>query len=441
MREGETGHKRRATTVPASRSALRAGTRPSRQEDVLLSLQRKAGNAAVSEWLAGGEGADLPAGGRLRQPNLLPVQRCGPTACDCSPEERLAHEEGHVTSDGGLRVQRACGPPEIGKRDSCGKSAADFPADATPYLFDVNCDSWATGQQDRLRKDVKKGESVKVHGFASIEGNDQYNQYLSCARAEKAATFLINEVGAMVVEIHARGAVPGPRVPRRSVVIERVPTAKPPEPPKDVCGPDVDAQLTAVLAEVQSYFRGLSRWHKHRSCQQLISPWGGTMAWDIEQLYLPNTSWLRAPPFSSSSPPCGRPQAGAGQDVEDPGYCGNTVRVNGKCNLAGTVNYATFGIMMSECYDYYDDIPWYGALIKTQIPFFTESATKKWIWLYKRVLDPDDPGPPTEFAVAAYDGGPTARPSTENRAHCSAPCAATAKPPSFSFIWEPYQSR
>jgi hypothetical protein len=348
-------------------------------------------------------------------------------------------------------VQRACGPSAIGKRDRCDTSPSLFPLSPSlyppfgnPYLFKVDCDTMAPGEKDRLRNDVKPGNIVIVHGFASIDGDPEFNKHLSCARAEKAAKFLTNEVGAVVQEMHAYGAMVGPKQLMRSVLVHDVSPAKPHQqanpPPTNVCGPDVDAQLTAVLTDIQQYFRGLSRWHKHRSCQQLEAPFVYSMAWDINELYLPNTDWLRSPGFASTSPPCSLPQANPHQDIEDPSICGNTVRVNGRCNLAGTVNYAAFGIMMSECYDFYYNAPWYAALLWTQEPFFNERALRALIWAYKK-LDNDDPGPPTEFAFATFDRGPTGRPSTENRPNCKTPCASKATPPNFTFTWEPYHSR
>ena len=55
---------------------------------VLLGLQRSAGNAAVAGHL----------GGPHRQPTsaaMAFVQRCGPTPCNCSAEERADYAEEH----------------------------------------------------------------------------------------------------------------------------------------------------------------------------------------------------------------------------------------------------------------------------------------------------------------------------------------------------------
>jgi hypothetical protein len=217
---------------------------------------------------------------------------------------------------------------------------------------------------------------------------------------------------------------------------------RPPECPpcpaasSHVCGPDIDARLTKVMTDMQTHFRGLTGWQKHWSCQWLITPPMAIMAWDIHQLYLHETGWLRRPPFS---PPCGLPVAPAGGDVEDPATCSNSVRVGGKCNLAGTANYATFGVMMRECHSFYIGSPPLPTQ-KLSAMFFTLGAMKLLIGLYKTVKL-DDRGPPTEFAVATYTGGPSSRPTTENRKHCSTACASPAAPPAFTFVGEPYQAR
>lgn len=208
-----------------------------------------------------------------------------------------------------------------------------------------------------------------------------------------------------------------------------------PSPSPHVCGPDIDAALTKVLGDMQAHFRGLGRWAKHWSCQWLITPPMARMAWDIRQLFLPKTGWLRMSPFR---PACGHPPA-APSDVEDPATCSNSVRVGGKCNLAGTANYATFGIMARECHSYYSGSPALWSW-KANIPSFTETGMKAYIGAYKTATS-DDSGPPKEFAVATYKGGPSGRPSTENRSHCSATCPSTHAPPAFTFVWEPYQAR
>jgi hypothetical protein len=207
-------------------------------------------------------------------------------------------------------------------------------------------------------------------------------------------------------------------------------------PSLHVCGPEIDSQLTKVLEDMRTHFHALGGWQKHWSCQWLITPPMAIMAWDIHDLFLRETAWLRTAPFS---PPCGLPSAPTGGDIEDPTTCSNSVRVGGKCNLAGTANYATFGVMTKECHAYYSGSPALPSW-KVNIPFFTETGMKTFIGIWKTV-DRDDKGPPIEFAEATYRGGPSGRPSTENRKHCSTACSSSGTPPGFRFVWEPYKAR
>lgn len=57
--------------------------------DVLLGLQRSAGNAAVAGHLAAAH--HLPTSGGP----MAFVQRCGPTPCNCSAEERADYADKH----------------------------------------------------------------------------------------------------------------------------------------------------------------------------------------------------------------------------------------------------------------------------------------------------------------------------------------------------------
>jgi len=365
----------------------------------------------------------------------------------------LAHELVHTIQQGKSTetnyIQRACGKSEIGPTPEDCILEERAPA-GKRFLFNVNCDEFAPGEEGDLSHFVSSigpTDSVNIVGTASAEGDHELNVSLSCHRASVAASILRREgKGGNIRSVRATGGLTGTEHQRdaRAVFIEVISPEAPREPEclaceggtRHVCGPDIDPQLTKVLGEMQSHFRALGDWEKHWSCQWLITPPMAINAWDIHDLFLPETGWLRTPPFS---PPCGLPAASATGGIEDPATCSNSVRVGGKCNLAGTVNYATFGIMMRACHDYYRGSPALFAQ-KINIPFFSESGMKSFIGVWKFV-DRDDPGPPTEFAVATYHGGPSARPSTENRRHCSSVCASTSTPLGFTFVWEPYKAR
>ncbi len=86
---------RGAVSDPAAPSRVASGSALNPMHAALLDLQRSAGNHAVAQHLA-----TLGQRGRAR-PVLLRVQRCGPTPCDCSEDERadyaVRHGDGAAT--------------------------------------------------------------------------------------------------------------------------------------------------------------------------------------------------------------------------------------------------------------------------------------------------------------------------------------------------------
>jgi hypothetical protein len=201
--------------------------------------------------------------------------------------------------------------------------------------------------------------------------------------------------------------------------------------PARSCGPNIDSQLTDVLTRIQRDFHdpSVSGWSKEVACDNLVVPTpAAIMSWDITDLFLPNTSWLRAGR-------CGVPRNQ--DDVEDPATCGNTVEVDGKCWLAGTVNYAMYGIACKLCSERH----------RAAIPSVIGAATDQWSrtdmrnWVrFYNMLDRKGGGidPPLAWATATYDGGPTGRPSRAgNRDTCPTGCTGGATPAPFDYAWPP----
>jgi hypothetical protein len=81
--------------TPESNPMLAGGFAAGSPVATLLHLQRTAGNAAVNRLLRQYAGQSS-AGRRGTSPASLMLQRCGAKACDCSPEEREAHDKSHV---------------------------------------------------------------------------------------------------------------------------------------------------------------------------------------------------------------------------------------------------------------------------------------------------------------------------------------------------------
>lgn len=194
-----------------------------------------------------------------------------------------------------------------------------------------------------------------------------------------------------------------------------------------VCGPDITAPLEAVLQDVENTFNSWTDDQGRRACNMLrgwtSEPWEAARAWDISDLYLPRTSWLRNPRYTQ----CGIPYHGAPAtpEIEDRqrSPCGNSVRVGIKCALAGTVNYALFGKMCRLCNRRF------GVLDVGEMGFL--------IGLWK-TLDRDDPIPPGLWALAAFNGSlPPTHPVAENRAYCTGECPNDAAHTDFAWIWLP----
>ncbi|WP_424929840.1 eCIS core domain-containing protein [Amaricoccus tamworthensis] len=160
----------------------------------------------------------------------------------------IAHEVAHVVQQGHApavpggvakplspaprSIQRLCGPSEIGDVPGCVDTGGDIFGE--PFLFNVNCDTFRPGEEDRLRGAARdllgSAATVSVHGFASEDGAADFNRDLSCMRANRAAQIL-RDVGLAVVALHSHGGVPGEAAERRSVVLDpRSEPAPVPEP-------------------------------------------------------------------------------------------------------------------------------------------------------------------------------------------------------------------
>lgn len=379
-----------------------------------------------------------------------------------SGKRLLAHELTHVVQQGqGMhagQIQRACGQSAIaaavGTRSGCTDLFDGmFASGSSPFKFKKSCDEFAPGQSTALISFVSglpATATLEIHSFASIDGLPDFNKNLGCARALAARKLLTDPpplgagiAASRITGIINHGPVPGSATDRRSVVI-RTTTPTPPPPvvpavppiPANKCGPDITSALTGVLSSVDSYFHGLGSWfRKRRSCMVLdvdfiLSGVNPIMAWDIRELYLPNTGFLD-PYFRSRG--CGSPRdPGCDTDstrhlCETAGTCGNTVVVGGKCMLAGTANYAIYGKMFKLCHDEFS-------------PDYPRWDMRAMITLWK-TLDRDDPEPPKAMASSVFDGTFPSVPSVaENRGFCTGRCGISHGG-SFGFVWEPYHPR
>lgn len=139
-------------------------------------------------------------------------------------------------------LRRACGPTAIGTPAGC-RDVPDMGPFVSPgnvYKFDRNCDTFqtSTNEERRLWGDMQAlpaNATMEIHGFASVDGDRDFNRQLACARA-RATRDTITAPGpsgggiqaGQIRELVNHGATPGPADERRSVVIQ---TTVPPPPP------------------------------------------------------------------------------------------------------------------------------------------------------------------------------------------------------------------
>ena len=135
-------------------------------------------------------------------------------------------------------IQRAC-DQAIGEPKGCDwvPDYGLFRSGQPIYRFKVNCDEFSSGEDTRLLTEIAyslpSSVTIKVHGYASVDGDATFNHNLACARALAANTLLLgNGVSpSRITNIYNHGQTPGPTADRRSVTIEVTqPTPAPPTP-------------------------------------------------------------------------------------------------------------------------------------------------------------------------------------------------------------------
>lgn len=349
-------------------------------------------------------------------------------------------------------LQRAGDPTAIPPTVGCPPATTSPPTVSDAILFPNNVSVLSGADRSHLESFVTSWwasgatDSVRIDGFASTPGGEPLNWRLSCERAENVAAELAAPTSGAVAGIpasflsvfmHGETAEFGSEAANRQVTLALeapaptpVPTPVPlpvpiPTPiPTNICGPDITRPLAAVLADVRSTFSSWSPTQKREACDAITGLTSFVMAWDIHELFLPETGWLCAPPYH---PPCGMPPL-TGCDSEDPSDCGNSVEVSGKCFLAGTVNYVLLGQICRLCND--------------EFGVLSESTMVTLVDLWKALsLFTDDPGPPKAWARAGFHGFPGFIPVAENRGDCKGRCGIPYSSGAFTWVWEPHQPR
>ena len=108
----------------------------------------------------------------------------------------LAHELTHVVQQNvaykSNKIQRACGTAAIGPTSPDCNLISKNP-EGERFLFKVNCDEFAAGEQARLlafSSVISPSATINILGLASSDGPRDFNESLSCKRAEAAKDVL-----------------------------------------------------------------------------------------------------------------------------------------------------------------------------------------------------------------------------------------------------------
>ena len=149
----------------------------------------------------------------------------------------LAHELTHVIQQGSERssgaIQRACNTG-VAATPGCVPDPSITPP-STRFLFNVNCDDFAPGQEAALEafaRGLSATATLRVVGLASFDGPADLNAKLSCSRAQRGQEVIRRSAPAGVTISSVNATVGGPSTVHdsnmRAVGIE-VSTPPPPE--------------------------------------------------------------------------------------------------------------------------------------------------------------------------------------------------------------------
>lgn len=451
----------------------RAQGSPLPRSDRMLGLQRAIGNAAV---------------GRLVRGERLALARACCASCAAGrcreSEEDEEYERGRSALARAVAARRAAAPsPASGPPARCvarrrrplggrrlqrlgdtSRIPSPLPTSTAPPPVDSVMFPNAVSALDPLQREQIENlvrnwradggtQPVRVDGFASTPGSDELNWRLSCDRAQAVAVELQHPTSgtsgmpANLISVFMQGETTEfgspPKANRRVTLF--MPTRQPPPPrarrrepppheaPRRSCGPEISWQLTDVLTRVQHDFNdpSLPEWRKELACHNLVVPNPyAIMGWDILDLFLPSTAWLGGQ--------CGGHPRRI-DEPEDPATCGNSVEVDQKCWLAGTVNYAMYGTACKLCYDRRRRT---GVMAPAPLPPNFNPWSRFWMRSCVRAYNVGDRmgggiSPPLAWATATYDHGPSGRPAgPSNRSSCPVGCGPASRS-RFDYAWPP----
>lgn len=441
--EGRFGHDLAAVRIHSNATAGEAA----------LAVGARAYTFGSHIGFAPGQYAPETAGGwRLLVHELAHVVQQGePGALPTSPRVSAPSDPGEVEASSiaaslgasgppklhaGAQIQRACGT-SLGPAPGCAPDPTDPPGEI--FYFETNCDDLKPGEDVHINRFVSglaAGTTVRVHGFASLDGPAAFNEALSCHRANKLAAKLRAAPSApSVTAILAHGPTAGPATSRRSAIAETTapalpgptapvaPVAPTAPPPRFVCGPDITSETTAAVAKTRSQFAGWTATQKGDACDALISLTTGAFAWDIGELH--NNAWILG-----YRPACASARATPA--------CGSSVKVGPDCHYAGSVNYVVFGAMCELCNTHFTSIG------SSKASGFTQAEMLKWINRYKGTGFTGLSTPSANFAasqdwaIAGFRSWPAVPGPAGDRTNCSPTCPTAYGGSAFQVHWVPH---
>jgi len=334
----------------------------------------------------------------------------------------LAHELAHTVQQRAalpvLQRQEAT-PADTGKAADTATCLVHFVQGSTEFTDAKEFAACMASIKAYLAADASR--TVELSGFASEEGDAQFNTDLAQRRADTVKNLLV------------AGGVPAARLTatghgadktyatlednRRVEIPHPVPPPPPPPPPpptqespaakKGICGPVVTKQLGNGMNNLRNTFKSLPEKQRNEQCDEAVDSVQGLVAWDFLRLHV--RDWMEHEKCATIL-----------SDRKE-GCCANSVQVNDQCYYAGSPNYVLFGGMCKLCFDHY--VAKSGNNLG-DIDNFTSKAMLSMIQLYKS--DAANFRPSQAWALAGYKWWPAG--GTPPSGDCNKECATSCGP-------------
>lgn len=188
---------------------------------------------------------------------------------------------------------------------------------------------------------------------------------------------------------------------------------------KPLCGPDITNALLDALSRIKSAFAGWSGPKRYSACTSLVTLPAAAFSWDIRELGPGGRA-----AFSKQYAACSK--------------CGFSVQVGNGCHYSGSVNYASYGVMMRLCRDYLSKED------SSIADWFTQQEMLEMIYIHKNQTGTQAANfqASNEWALAGYNNSGSLRPTPPgDRKDCKPRCPKSYSGPGFTVNWFPFVIR